>query len=103
MCLSLGLAGDELRGWWAGQEASRQGHVYGGYGSVSRSGIGAFREKQRGWWAGPGEDEGQGQRKPVLVPACFSWSHAHWVSALVTFEAPILTWTQLLLMRPGGL
>lgn len=69
MCLSLGLAGDELRGWWAGQEASRQGHVYGGYGSVSRSGIGAFRGEAKrvvGW---PGEDEGQGQRKPVLVPA----------------------------------
>ena len=69
MCLSLGLAGDELRGWWAGQKASRQGHVYGGYGSVSRSGIGDFRGEAKrvvGW---PGDDEGQGQRKPVLVPA----------------------------------
>ena len=67
--MSLGLAGDELRGWWAGQKASRQGHVYGGYGSVSRSGIGDFRGEAKrvvGW---PREDEGQGQRKPVLVPA----------------------------------
>lgn len=69
MCLSLGPAGDELRGWWAGQMASRQGHVYGGYESVSRSGTGGSRGEAKrvvGW---PGEDEGQGQRKPVLVSA----------------------------------
>ena len=69
MCLSLGPAGDELRRWWAGQKASRQGHIYSRYGSVSRSGIGGSRGEAKrvvGW---PGEDEGQGQRKPVLVSA----------------------------------
>ena len=43
---------------------TRQGHIYGGYGGLSR--LAGEAKRVVGW---PREDEGQGQRKPVLVPA----------------------------------